>query len=147
MTHPSLILYYFFYFVLLYHTSAQAGQCYPPELDNGVVESNGGDFFLTAGFQCNDGYSLSGPSLLKCRNGIWSGVTPVCSVSGCDPNKLPTFDNGRRLRVKGTRNSVFKYKCNRGYRLFGPKNVYCTKNGWKLDELPVCASEYYGTHI
>jgi len=139
MTHPSLILYYFFFFVLLYHTSAQANQCYPPELDNGVVESNGGDFFLTAGFQCNDGYSLSGPSLLKCRNGIWSGVTPVCSVSGCDPNKLPTFDNGRRLRVKGTRNSVFKYKCNRGYRLLGPKNVYCTVEGWKSDELPVCA--------
>jgi len=64
---------------------------------------------------------------------------PVCSVAGCDPNKLPTFVNGRRLKVKRARNSVFKYKCNRGYRLFGPKNVYCTKNGWKLDELPVCA--------
>jgi len=136
MTHPPLLLYFV---VLLSPTFAQAEQCYPPELDNGVVESNGGDFFLTAVFQCDDGYTLSGPSLLKCRNGIWSGVTPVCSVSGCDPNKLPTFVNGRRLKVKGTRNSVFKYKCNRGYRLLGPKNVYCTVDGWKIDQLPVCA--------
>jgi len=137
MTHPPLLLTYFV--VLIYPTFAQAEQCFPPQLDNGVVESNGGDFFLTAVFQCDDGYTLSGPSLLKCRNGIWSGVTPVCSVSGCDPNKLPAFVNGRRLRVKGTRNSVFKYKCNRGYRLLGPKNVYCTVDGWKMDELPVCA--------
>ena len=42
---------------------------------------------------------------------------------------------------------MFKYKCNGGYRLFGPKNVYCTKNAWKLDELPVCASKYYSLEI
>merc|ERR1711892_867536 len=116
------------------------GKCHLPEFDNGVVEAEGeeGGNFLKGEFRCNTGYTMSGPSMLKCRNGIWSGTKPVCSVAGCDPNNLPHFVNGRKLRVKGTRDSVFKYKCNIGFRLFGPKNVYCTKNGWKMDEIPVC---------
>ena len=126
----------------VYQSLAKSGQCHPPQLDNGVVEAEEGDAgnFFKGEFRCNPGFTLSGPTMLKCRNGVWSGNKPVCSVSGCDPKNLPNFVNGRRLRVKGTRDSVFKYKCNRGFRLFGPKNVYCTKNGWKMDELPVCAS-------
>merc|ERR1711892_638483 len=121
-------------------TLAVNGKCHLPEFDNGVVEAEGeeGGNFLKGEFRCNTDYTMSGPSMLKCRNGIWSGTKPVCSVAGCDPNNLPHFVNGRKLRVKGTRDSVFKYKCNRGFRLFGPKNVYCTKSGWKMDELPVC---------
>ena len=133
----------------IHHILAEQGKCHPPQLDNGVVEAEegaGGNFFKGE-FRCNPGFTLSGPTTLKCRNGVWSGSMPVCSVSGCDPNKLPTIGNGRRIKVKRARNSVFKYKCNRGYRLFGPKNVYCTKNGWKLDELPVCASKYNSPDI
>ena len=133
------------YFLLLtYSTFAETEKCLPPTLHNGVVQSDGGDFFLKALFLCDNGYSLSGPPLLKCRNGIWSGTAPVCSVGGCNPADLPSLVNGRRLRVKGTRNSVFKYKCNRGYRLLGPKNVFCTKDGWMMEELPVCASKESG---
>ena len=110
----------------IHHILAEQGKCHPPQLDNGVVEAEegaGGNFFKGE-FRCNPGFTLSGPTTLKCRNGVWSGSMPVCSVSGCDPNKLPTIVNGRRIKVKRARNSVFKYKCNRGYRLFGPKNVF-----------------------
>ena len=125
----------------VYQIHAESAQCHPPQLDNGVVDGAGdGGSFFKGEFRCNTGFTLSGPTMLKCRNGVWSGAMPVCSVYGCDPKNLPNFVNGRRLRVKGTRDSVFKYKCNRGFRLFGPKNVYCTKNGWKMDEIPVCAS-------
>jgi len=129
--------------VLTYTGSAQevSAQCQPPRLDNGVVEAEEGDNgnFFSGKFRCNPGYTLSGPSWLKCRNGMWSGSEPVCTVSGCDPKNLPQFDNGNKRKVRGMRDSVFRYKCNRGFRLFGPKNVYCTKNGWKMDTVPVCA--------
>jgi len=133
---------FIFLFLTLYINPhfTEASECHPPDLDNGYVEAEegaNGNFFKGI-FRCNPGFTLSGPSMLKCRNGIWSGVKPVCSVTGCDPKDLPKFANGRKLKVKGTRDSVFKYRCNKGFRLFGPKNVYCTKNGWKLDELPVC---------
>eukprot|EP00092_Neocalanus_flemingeri_P030516 GFUD01033132.1.p1 GENE.GFUD01033132.1~~GFUD01033132.1.p1 ORF type:complete len:1173 (+),score=394.18 GFUD01033132.1:178-3696(+) len=117
------------------------GQCQPPRLDNGVVEAEEGDQgnFFNAKFRCNPGFTLSGPDQLKCRSGKWSGNKPVCTVSGCDPADLPRFVNGKRVKVKGMRDSVFRYKCNKGFRLFGPKNVYCTKSGWKMDNIPVCA--------
>eukprot|EP00092_Neocalanus_flemingeri_P040707 GFUD01044319.1.p1 GENE.GFUD01044319.1~~GFUD01044319.1.p1 ORF type:complete len:1150 (+),score=384.42 GFUD01044319.1:158-3607(+) len=117
------------------------GQCQPPRLDNGVVEAEEGDQgnFFNAKFRCNPGFTISGPDQLKCRSGKWSGNKPVCTVSGCDPADLPRFVNGKRVKVKGMRDSVFRYKCNKGFRLFGPKNVYCTKSGWKMDNIPVCA--------
>ena len=126
-----------------YGQSGGSDQCIPPQLDNGMVEATEGDRgnFFFGKFRCNPGFTLSGPSELKCRNGIWSGRKPVCTVSGCDPKDLPQFVNGKQIKVKGMRDSVFRYKCNRGFRLFGPKNVYCTKNGWKMDMIPVCASK------
>ena len=107
----------------VYHSLAKSGQCHPPQLDNGVVEAEEGDAgnFFKGEFRCNPGFTLSGPTMLKCRNGVWSGNKPVCSVSGCDPKNLPNFVNGRRLRVKGTRDSLFKYKCTKGFRHLDPR--------------------------
>ena len=69
--------------VLTYTGSAQevSAQCQPPRLDNGVVEAEEGDNgnFFSGKFRCNPGYTLSGPSWLKCRNGMWSGSEPVCT--------------------------------------------------------------------
>eukprot|EP00091_Calanus_sinicus_P006348 TRINITY_DN16977_c0_g1_i1.p1 TRINITY_DN16977_c0_g1~~TRINITY_DN16977_c0_g1_i1.p1 ORF type:complete len:106 (-),score=9.59 TRINITY_DN16977_c0_g1_i1:167-484(-) len=85
----------------VYHTHAETGQCLTPQLDNGVVDGSGdGGSFFRGEFRCNAGYNLSGPTMLKCRNGIWSGSMPVCSVFGCDP-KIYKPCKRERLRVKG----------------------------------------------
>ena len=114
-------------------------ECFSPS-NSGLPECPGhwmfdgsgdGVSFFKGEFHCNAVFLLSGPTMQKCRN--LSGSMPACSVFGCDPKNLPNFVNGRRLRVKGTRDSVFKYKCNHGFTLFRPTYVYCTKNGWKMD--------------
>ena len=96
------------------HTAADQGKCYQPQLYHGRVEAEEGKLSTIFQFLCNPGYTLSGPPTLKCHNGNWSGRMPVCSVGGCDPSKIPALANGRVLSVRGARNSVFKYKCNRG---------------------------------
>merc|ERR1719510_2090935 len=36
------------------------------------------------------------------------------------------------------RGRMYRYTCNRGFRLFGPKTVHCSKTGWSLDNDPFC---------
>jgi len=140
LLHHLLVPLYLLTFFNCPHVTA-ADKCETPLLDNGLVEVEEEDqgTFMTAKFRCSLGFTLSGPSLLKCRRGIWSGSKPMCTVSGCDPQDLPHFANGRKQAAKKMRGSVMRYKCNKGFRLYGSKNVYCTKTGWKLDTIPVCA--------
>merc|ERR1719347_843602 len=35
--------------------------------------------------------------------------------------------------------TIFKYKCNKGYRLVGSSTAYCTPTGWSVGEAPICA--------
>ena len=84
-------------------SQAKAKECLPPDLENGIVEAEEGEFgsFLVVKFRCHPGYTLSGSPTTKCRNGVWGSAKPICSVSGCDQNALPTLENGRLMRIKG----------------------------------------------
>ena len=94
----------------VYHSLAESGQCHPPQLDNGVVEAEEGDAgnFFKGEFRCNPGFTLSGPTMLKCRNGVWSGTKLVCSVSGCDPKNLPNFVNWKEAKGQGNPGQCFQ---------------------------------------
>merc|ERR550539_2363297 len=90
-----------------------------PSLENGVVEKVELGVFT---FKCNPGFKLSDNSQVKCRAGSWSHI-PVCTASNCDPDQLPDIINGRKYRVKNMIGNMYRYNCNRGFRLIGPKKA------------------------
>ena len=48
-------------------------------LDNGKVTALSNTYQSVAHYQCDDGYTLFGPSTRKCLiTSTWSGYTPVC---------------------------------------------------------------------
>ena len=53
--------------------------------------------------------------------------------------------NGRKIEVPGTRGSVFKYRCNAPFKLFGHHgSIGCQGNNkWSLEHIPVCTSKYW----
>ena len=53
--------------------------CFPPAIENGLIEGNGNNFSWTGSVTCSPGYSLIGSSRLKCRKGLWNVKSPVCS--------------------------------------------------------------------
>ena len=89
-------------------------------------------------FRCDPGFTLSGASQVKCRDGFWSAKIPLCIgntlsshypsylltistisisttsfyiyllVTTCDPNQLPTISNGKRVQVKGSRAGMYR---------------------------------------
>ena len=57
---------------------------------------------------------------------------------------LPEIDNGYKEMQRGTRGSVFKYKCNPKFKLFGydgPISCLGYKQ-WSAHETPVCTRKY-----
>jgi len=120
-----------------------AEQCAAPTLENGVVvaEQNLQLNTFTGTFQCNRGFILHGSRILKCRDGNWNYKFPICSAERvCLKENLPELSNGRARAERGMRGSVYRFQCNKGYKLAGPKTVYCTRQGWKLDSVPVCVA-------
>ena len=84
-------------------------------------------------FRCDPGFTLSGASQVKCRDGFWSAKIPLCIgntlvtlsiistyyiyyiyiylfllVTTCDPDQLPTISNGKRVQVKGSRAGMYR---------------------------------------
>jgi len=49
------------------------------ELENGKVTALSNRYKSVAYYECDEGYSLLGPSTRKCLiTGDWSGYTPIC---------------------------------------------------------------------
>ena len=64
---------------------------------------------------------------------------------GCNIDNMPEIMNGRKIEVPGTRGSVFKYRCNAPFKLFGHHGpIGCQGNNkWSLQHIPVCTSKYW----
>ncbi len=57
-----------------------SGECIAPNVTNGFVEEvSNTNRMLVAKVTCNPDFVLVGKSLIKCRDGIWSASTPVCT--------------------------------------------------------------------
>lgn len=111
--------------------------CPEPELRNGqVIVTQSTDSMFVGKFKCDHGYTLVGSSKIKCRGGEWTSKLPVCTViGGCD--ELPDIANGHKIAIRGFRGSVYRFKCNYGFRRYGAKNIHCTGSSWNTG-LPVC---------
>ena len=71
--------------------------------------------------------------------GQWSvNPPPVCSkIGSC--LELEQIENGRNVPLVGSRGSAFKFRCRKGYKLYGEKNTHCMGDHWSHKRLPVCA--------
>jgi len=121
-------------------------ECFTPTVNNGWVEPDqniwGNNF--VGKFRCNPGFVLTGAETVKCRNGVWTTRPqdfPVCAAIGsCDEGEVPRISkNGFQQRKSHSVGTIFKYKCNKGYRLVGSSTAYCTPTGWSVGEAPTCA--------
>jgi len=121
-------------------------ECFTPTVTNGWVEPDhniwGNNF--VGKFRCNPGFVLTGSETVKCRSGVWTTRPqdfPVCAAMGsCDEEKVPRIrKNGFQQRKSHSVGTIFKYKCNKGYRLIGSTTAYCTPTGWSVGEAPTCA--------
>ena len=56
---------------------------------------------------------------------------------------MPEIKNGRKVPEAGTRGSIFKYRCNPPFKLFGHHGpIGCEGNNkWNLQNIPVCTSK------
>ena len=63
------------------------------------------------------------------------------AVGSCDEGSVPKISkNGFQQRKGNSVGSIYRYKCNKGYRLVGSTTAYCTPTGWSVVEAPLCAS-------
>ena len=47
--------------------------------DNGKKNSSTYKYGNSIAFECDDGYTLSGPAVRTCQNtGMWTGIQPTC---------------------------------------------------------------------
>ena len=66
----------------------------------------------------------------------------ILAVGSCDEGEVPRISkNGFQQRKSHSVGTIFKYKCNKGYRLVGSSTAYCTPTGWSVGEAPTCASK------
>ena len=63
----------------------------------------------------------------------------VSSGSSCDVSDLPEIRHGRHIPVRGYRGSVVRYKCDRGFRIFGQSVYHCQGTAWSANRPPICA--------
>jgi len=119
-------------------SAAVADLCPEPVIPNGGISGRKSENFFSGQVRCDRGFQLIGNSRVKCRNGIWSGPIPVCTVLGACP-AIETPINGRAIPVRGSRMSAFRFGCNRDFHLLGEKVSYCVGDSWSHEKLPVCA--------
>ncbi|XP_077500331.1 sushi, von Willebrand factor type A, EGF and pentraxin domain-containing protein 1-like isoform X2 [Amblyomma americanum] len=135
-------------------TACLLAECPPPDPPlNGVVSGTDFNISSVVFYHCNPGYVLDGVQQRTCRDiGEWDGDVPACRrATGCDgggPTSRPCPAsscpkpqhplNGRvtydRLTVGGSSN----YSCQPGYKVSGPANRLCGRDGrWEGKE-PTC---------
>merc|ERR1719154_420984 len=52
---------------------------------------------------------------------------------------LPDLQNGRNIPIQGSRNSAYRFKCNRGFKRFGESRTHCNGGRWSYKDMPSCA--------
>ena len=124
--------------------------CIEPRITNGQVVGVQSDYIYVGRVTCNPGYHLvssSSSNILKCRLGQWSvDPLPVCSkIGSC--LELEQIENGRNVPLVGSRGSAFKFRCRKGYKLYGEKNTHCIGDHWSHERLPVCTGFFRGDKV
>ncbi|CAG7727446.1 unnamed protein product [Allacma fusca] len=111
---------------------------YDVNLTNGeITKPNRTDFGAAFKFKCDENYTLSGSSDVKCEESGWVGTKPTCLYSICPP---PTpIINGTFITTGTTVNSKLIYSCNQDHILIGNSEKICLLGGkWGETPPPYC---------
>lgn len=106
-------------------------------LIQGVVYASNTSYGDKVYYECDEGFILRGRSESECLSDkSWSSEMPTCEIATCDAPQSLTDGS---LNVSGTTyGSRLKYKCNKGYQLFGYANAGCTSYGVWSHPPPIC---------
>ncbi|XP_060582617.1 sushi, von Willebrand factor type A, EGF and pentraxin domain-containing protein 1-like, partial [Ruditapes philippinarum] len=110
-----------------------------PDVRYGRAIGNGFHFGNELEIQCNEGFYLVGKARPRCGpNGDWDyeSEPPHCVISGCPD--LPKITNGLASETGSGVGSIVTYRCNDGYRLQGPGQRTCEKDGSWSGSDPYC---------
>ncbi|XP_078449693.1 CUB and sushi domain-containing protein 3 isoform X2 [Lampetra fluviatilis] len=108
-------------------------------LDHGswrVVNGSHSEFGAQITFQCEPGYFLRGPSVIRCQaNGTWSWdeERPNCEIMSC--GELPIPANGNKIGTQTTFGATAIFRCEMGFLLVGSVVRECLSSGlWSGNE-------------
>lgn len=109
----------------------------PLPLPNGRTTGSDFSFNNEVHYDCNEGYSLRGTSVLTCQSdGTWDSEAPHCEPVICGPPEDIShgFLNGSAF----TYGEFVHYMCFPGYELHGNPLRQCLSNGSWSGSLPAC---------
>ncbi|XP_064139039.1 P-selectin isoform X3 [Loxodonta africana] len=92
-------------------------------------------------FHCPKGSTLTGPSKLEClASGNWTNEPPRCVATQCPPLETPERGSmACRPSAKGLQHqSSCSFRCEEGFTLVGPEEVWCAASGVWTAPAPVC---------
>uniref|UniRef100_H2Z7B2 Sushi domain-containing protein n=1 Tax=Ciona savignyi TaxID=51511 RepID=H2Z7B2_CIOSA len=90
-------------------------------------------------YSCNDGYLVSGSSVLTCTtDGSWDNVPPQCIGSVCSPPNSVTGATYLPIKTEYNAGNQVTYTCGRGYRTHGSSVLTCQNNGLWSSAEPTC---------
>ncbi|XP_048213730.1 P-selectin isoform X2 [Perognathus longimembris pacificus] len=106
-----------------------------------VQPLGGSSYKSTCQFNCDEGFSLSGPERLDCTSsGHWTASPPTCKVIKCpelfapEQGRLDCSHTHGQFRV----GSTCHFSCNKGFVIEGSSNVRCTSSGRWSTSPPIC---------
>lgn len=113
--------------------------CTDPGTPSDGTRSGGNSYSFNSQltYSCDEGYELSGSSVIVCLStGNWSDVPPVCNIRNCgSPGNI---SNGQYSGNNLTYNSRVTFECDSGYVLLGSRTIVCQSNGRWNDSIPEC---------
>ena len=145
--------------MFLLSTAVDCGSL-PNPANGQVSHSVGTTFGLTATYNCNTGYNLTGNRTRICQaTRLWSGSAPTCPrmlwvsyyqlsstlhavfifSTAVDCGSLPNPANGQVSHSVGTTfGSAATYSCNTGYNLVGDRTRMCQATRMWSGSAPTC---------
>ncbi|XP_071036846.1 complement C2 isoform X2 [Parasteatoda tepidariorum] len=108
-------------------------------LENGHVSVLGDQKFL---FQCDSGFFLASPPLVRCWKGKWSSTkTPKCIKSEGMCEEPTAISNGEIHGSERSVGSTVQYMCQPGFLLLGEGSRECLPGGHWSGITPACMEE------
>nr|XP_054751328.1 uncharacterized protein LOC129257098 isoform X2 [Lytechinus pictus] len=90
----------------------------------------------TVSFECEEGFTLIGASVISCEDGQWDREIPVCAADCSDPG---TPADGNQSGSYGNGDTV-TFTCDDTFTLVGASIISCVEGVWS-DEVPLCYAQ------
>ncbi|XP_022783567.1 sushi domain-containing protein 2-like isoform X2 [Stylophora pistillata] len=101
------------------------------ELRNGSMQiNNSKDGAMLFRFSCDTGFSLIGPTAIRCYRGQWNGSKPRCQPSGCISIEKGLRNGSMQINDSKDGAMLFRFSCDTGFSLIGPTVISCYQGQW-----------------